>query len=236
MTSHYEAVNRNNAHNASNHSSNSNNRNNNNSSTNSGSYYDSMSMSTSTSRANSEISAISASAARGQHHYSTSSLNRRHLLPLHARRCSSKTLNDSDGDEIDDVGDDECPTPSQDSDLTPSPSDSGVAELEAMIREKNSEISTLRQSMEEKDQVICKVVEEKEKTWERELRKIKGMYENRLKSAQQRALRIEQSLTTQNYQVSFRSILFRINPLGPFLIVPSGKSEIKYILLIFQNL
>lgn len=45
------------------------------------------------------------------------------------------------------------------------------------------------------------VYEEKEKTWERELKKIRDLYDSRLKGAQQKALKMEQSLTTQTYQV-----------------------------------
>ncbi|XP_042222903.1 putative uncharacterized protein DDB_G0271606 isoform X2 [Homarus americanus] len=84
---------------------------------------------------------------------------------------------------------------------TPSPSDSGVAELEAMLKEKDSEINTLRETMEQNEQVIFKVYEEKEKTWERELKKIRDLYDSRLKGAQQKALKVEQSLTTQTYQL-----------------------------------
>lgn len=46
------------------------------------------------------------------------------------------------------------------------------------------------------------VYEEKEKTWERELKKIRDLYDSRLKAAQQKALKVEQQLTTQTYQVS----------------------------------
>ncbi|XP_071549189.1 uncharacterized protein [Panulirus ornatus] len=84
---------------------------------------------------------------------------------------------------------------------TPSPSDSGVAELEAMLKEKDTEINTLRETMEQNEQVIFKVYEEKERTWERELKKIRDMYDSRLKGAQQKALKMEQSLTTQTYQL-----------------------------------
>nr|XP_053644472.1 leucine zipper putative tumor suppressor 3-like isoform X3 [Cherax quadricarinatus] len=84
---------------------------------------------------------------------------------------------------------------------TPSPSDSGVAELEAMLKEKDSEINTLRETMEQNEQVIFKVYEEKERTWERELKKIRDLYDSRLKGAQQKALKVEQSLTTQTYQL-----------------------------------
>ena len=53
-------------------------------------------------------------------------------------------------------------------------------------------------------QVIFSVYHEKEKTWEKELRKIKAIYDNRLKASQQRALKMEQMLTMQTYQVRRR--------------------------------
>lgn len=76
---------------------------------------------------------------------------------------------------------------------TPSPSDSGIAELEAMLREKDSEISYLRETMEHNEQVIFKVYEEKEMNWQKELKQLKAQFEMRLKSVQQKAL-------VQNYQ------------------------------------
>ena len=48
---------------------------------------------------------------------------------------------------------------------------------------------------------FLQVYEEKEKMWERELRKIKGLYDNRLKAGQQKASKMEQALTNQTYQV-----------------------------------
>ncbi|XP_037090953.1 leucine zipper putative tumor suppressor 2-like [Pollicipes pollicipes] len=84
---------------------------------------------------------------------------------------------------------------------TPSPSDSGVAGLEAILRERDSEINFLRETMEQNEQVIFSVYHEKEKTWEKELRKIKAIYDNRLKASQQRALKMEQMLTMQTYQL-----------------------------------
>ena len=50
--------------------------------------------------------------------------------------------------------------------------------------------------------MIFSVYHEKEKNWEKELRKIKAIYDNRLKASQQRALKMEQMLTMQTYQVS----------------------------------
>ncbi|KAJ8927529.1 hypothetical protein NQ314_019986, partial [Rhamnusium bicolor] len=49
-------------------------------------------------------------------------------------------------------------------DLTPSPSDSGVSELEAALRDRDSELAYLRQTMEHNEQVIFRVYQEKEKS------------------------------------------------------------------------
>ena len=84
---------------------------------------------------------------------------------------------------------------------TPSPSDSAVGDLENVLKEKDSEIVYLRETMEQNEQVIFKVYEEKERVWERELRKIKGLYENRLKANQQKASKMEQALMNQTLQV-----------------------------------
>ena len=56
---------------------------------------------------------------------------------------------------------------------TPSPADSAVGDLEQVLREKEGEIVYLRDTLEQNEQVIFRVYEEKEKTWEREIRKIK---------------------------------------------------------------
>ncbi len=48
---------------------------------------------------------------------------------------------------------------------------------------------------------LFQVYEEKEKMWERELRKIKGLYDNRLRASQQKSSKMEQALTNQTYQV-----------------------------------
>ena len=84
---------------------------------------------------------------------------------------------------------------------TPSPSDSAVGDLETVLKEKDNEIVYLRETMEQNEQVIFKVYEEKERVWERELRKIKGLYENRLKANQQKASKMEQALMNQTLQV-----------------------------------
>ena len=56
---------------------------------------------------------------------------------------------------------------------TPSSADSAVGDLEQVLREKEGEIVYLRDTLEQNEQVIFRVYEEKEKTWAREIRKIK---------------------------------------------------------------
>ena len=47
--------------------------------------------------------------------------------------------------------------------------------------------------------------------WERELRKIKGLYDNRLRASQQKSSKMEQALTNQTYQVNkWMNHLFKI--------------------------
>ena len=46
------------------------------------------------------------------------------------------------------------------------------------------------------------VYEEKEKMWERELRKVRGLYDNRLRASQQKSSKMEQALSNQTFQVS----------------------------------
>ncbi|GJQ74105.1 hypothetical protein Trydic_g19027 [Trypoxylus dichotomus] len=86
-------------------------------------------------------------------------------------------------------------------DLTPSPSDSGVSELEAALRDRDSELAYLRQTMEHNEQVIFRVYQEKERVWERELRRLKNVHENRLRTNAQKTLKLEQLLMTQTYQL-----------------------------------
>ncbi|XP_049798108.1 leucine zipper putative tumor suppressor 2-like [Schistocerca nitens] len=86
-------------------------------------------------------------------------------------------------------------------DLAPSPSDSGVAELEAALRDRDSELAHLRQAIEHNEQVIFRVYQEKERVWERELRRLKSAHENRLRAGAQRAHKLEQTLMTQTYQL-----------------------------------
>ena len=52
-------------------------------------------------------------------------------------------------------------TNQQDMNQTPSPSDSAVGDLETMLKEKDTEINYLRETMEQNEQVIFKVRTEK---------------------------------------------------------------------------
>ncbi|KAL1439371.1 hypothetical protein MTO96_010384 [Rhipicephalus appendiculatus] len=60
----------------------------------------------------------------------------------------------------------------------PSPSDSGVAELEAQLREKDAEIMYLRQTLERNEHAIIQVYEEKEQNWSQEIDDVCDYYEN----------------------------------------------------------
>ena len=52
-------------------------------------------------------------------------------------------------------------TNQQDMNQTPSPSDSAVGDLETMLKEKDTEINYLRETMEQNEQVIFKVSQRK---------------------------------------------------------------------------
>ncbi|KAK9509173.1 hypothetical protein O3M35_006545 [Rhynocoris fuscipes] len=94
---------------------------------------------------------------------------------------------------------DECPSVSE---LTPSPCDSStLADLEGALRERDSELQYLRQTMEHNERVIFRVYEEKERAWERETRRLKALHETRLRSSAQRAHRLEQMLMMHTYQL-----------------------------------
>lgn len=87
-------------------------------------------------------------------------------------------------------------------DLTSSPCEStSFAEMGAALRERDYELSYLRQTMEHNEQVIFKVYQEKEHAYERELRKLKTLHESRLRAAAQKSLKLEQMLMIQTYQV-----------------------------------
>lgn len=69
------------------------------------------------------------------------------------------------------------------------------------MRERDSELAYLRQTMEHNEQVIFRVYQEKERAWERELRRLRSVHDSRLRASAQRALRLEQLLVAQTYQL-----------------------------------
>ncbi|XP_050548764.1 leucine zipper putative tumor suppressor 2 homolog [Daktulosphaira vitifoliae] len=87
-------------------------------------------------------------------------------------------------------------------DLTPSPSESTMlSEMETALKDRDRELRHLRQTMEHNEHVIFRVYQEKENAWERELRRIKTMGDNRIKSAAQKSLKLEQMLMKQTYKL-----------------------------------
>lgn len=80
---------------------------------------------------------------------------------------------------------------------TPSPSDSGVGELEAMLREKDAEINTLREVMDRNERAIFQVYEERRNTWLQNTQELHNDYEHKLKVQSQKAVHTEQALSQQ---------------------------------------
>ena len=56
------------------------------------------------------------------------------------------------------------------------------------LRERDAEIGQLRDTLERNEAAIFTVYEEKERAWEREVRKLRALYETRLRASQQKAL------------------------------------------------
>ncbi|KAL5022908.1 hypothetical protein ScPMuIL_002063 [Solemya velum] len=84
---------------------------------------------------------------------------------------------------------------------TPSPSDSGVGELEAMLKEKDAEINTLRDVMDKNERAIFQVHDEKNKLWSREVNELRDDYERKLKIHERKAYKTEQVLSLQIYKL-----------------------------------
>ena len=84
---------------------------------------------------------------------------------------------------------------------TPSPSDSGVGELEAILKEKDAEINTLRDVMDKNERAIFQVYEDKKNGWIREIELLKEDYENKLKTLQRKTYKSEQVLNLQIFKL-----------------------------------
>ncbi|XP_005090190.1 leucine zipper putative tumor suppressor 2 isoform X2 [Aplysia californica] len=84
---------------------------------------------------------------------------------------------------------------------TPSPSDSGVGELEAMLREKDAEINTLREVMDRNERAIFQVYEERRNAWLHDSQELRDDYERKLKVQSRKSYKTEQVLSLQVYKL-----------------------------------
>lgn len=84
---------------------------------------------------------------------------------------------------------------------TPSPSDSGVGELEAILREKDIELQMLRDTMERNELAMMQVFEEKQQNWQTEMGDAIQDWQLKLRSHQQKAFRTEQGLLLQIFKL-----------------------------------
>ncbi|KAK3733751.1 hypothetical protein RRG08_026865 [Elysia crispata] len=84
---------------------------------------------------------------------------------------------------------------------TPSPSDSGVGEHEAILREKDAEINTLREVMDRNERAIFQVYEERRHVWLNDTRKLQDEYERKLKIQSRKSYKTEQVLSLQVYKL-----------------------------------
>ncbi|XP_059161626.1 leucine zipper putative tumor suppressor 2 homolog isoform X1 [Physella acuta] len=84
---------------------------------------------------------------------------------------------------------------------TPSPSDSGVGELEAILREKDAEINTLREVMDRNERAIFQVYEERRHVWLQDTQELRDEYERKLKIQSRKSYKTEQVLSLQVYKL-----------------------------------
>lgn len=84
---------------------------------------------------------------------------------------------------------------------TPSPSDSGVGELEAILREKDAEINTLREVMDRNERAILQVYEERKNAWVQDANDLRDDYERKLKVQSRKSYKTEQVLSLQVYKL-----------------------------------
>ncbi|XP_054729976.1 dual specificity protein kinase splA isoform X1 [Anastrepha obliqua] len=89
---------------------------------------------------------------------------------------------------------------SEQCDMTPSPSDSGISDLEAALKDRDSELSYLRQTMEHNEKVIFRVQKDKENFWEQETKRLKTFYEAQQREYLLKMKKMEQMLAMQQFQ------------------------------------
>ncbi|XP_073830117.1 uncharacterized protein isoform X2 [Musca autumnalis] len=78
-------------------------------------------------------------------------------------------------------------------DMTPSPSDSGISDLEAALKDRDSELSYLRQTMEHNEK-------DKESYWENETKRLKLYYEAQQREYMLKIKKMEQMVAMQQFQ------------------------------------
>lgn len=107
--------------------------------------------------------------------------------------------------------------------------------METALRDRDRELRHLRQTMEHNEQVIFRVYQEKENAWERELRRIKAMGDNRLKTAAQKSLKLEQTLMVQTYKVSAIAASLGVLAVKTELAENTNLNGVDYQWLCFEN-
>uniref|UniRef100_A0A0M3ISK3 Leucine zipper tumor suppressor 2 homolog n=1 Tax=Ascaris lumbricoides TaxID=6252 RepID=A0A0M3ISK3_ASCLU len=80
--------------------------------------------------------------------------------------------------------------------VTPSPSDSGIVDYESIIRDKENELSTVRSTMEQNEEIIIRVYQEKERMWKEQLADLK----QKLQASQQGESALRQQIQRCNEQ------------------------------------
>lgn len=84
---------------------------------------------------------------------------------------------------------------------TPSPSDSGVGELEAILKEKDVEINILRDVMDKNERAIFQVYEEKRNGWVREIQDMRDDCDKQIKECKRKSYKTEQILNLQVFKL-----------------------------------
>ncbi|VDD94055.1 unnamed protein product [Enterobius vermicularis] len=92
--------------------------------------------------------------------------------------------------------------------ITPSPSDSGIVDYETIIRDKENELTNVRTTMEQNEEIIIRVYQEKERVWEEEIADLK----QKLQASQQgeNALRLQIQLCNEQrdeFQMTINNLL-----------------------------
>ncbi|VDN43358.1 unnamed protein product [Gongylonema pulchrum] len=80
--------------------------------------------------------------------------------------------------------------------ITPSPSDSGIVDYETIIRDKENELTNVRATMEQNEEVVVRVYLEKERLWKEQLADLK----HKLQASQQGESALRQQIQRCNEQ------------------------------------